>query len=108
MKKHIAILLAAGTLAGCNSMPTEVFTGGSVDRPSDRCGQIGCASGGLVHYPHEENAAVVYPQRWGNWDWGKSYTAHPPGSPEYNRLFKERCDLMRSQGRDCMGRDLYN
>jgi len=108
MHKILCIGALALTLTGCGSLPTEVYTGGNTQRPSDKCGQIGCATGGLVHYPHEENAAVVYPQRWGDWDWGKSYTAYPPGSPEYNALYQQRCEKMRSQGRDCMGRDLYN
>ena len=92
--------------AGCSSMPQEVFNGGNSQRPSDRCGQIGCATGGLAVYPHEEFSAERLPKRWYGWDWGKTHTAYEPGSPEYIRLKEEQVRMLRAKGLDPMGRPL--
>jgi hypothetical protein len=106
----LTALFIAGSIAllsaGCSSMPQEVFNGGNSQRPSDSCGQIGCATGGLVVYPHEEFSAERLPKRWYGWDWGKTYTAYPPGSLEYIRLKEEQVQMLRAKGLDPMGRPL--
>lgn len=103
-------LFIAGSIAllcaGCSSMPQEVFNGGDSQRPSDRCGQIGCATGGLQVFPHEEFSATELPKRWYGWDWGKTHSAYPPGSPEYVQLKEEQVAKLRAMGLDPMGRPL--
>ena len=106
----LTALFIAGSIAllsaGCSSMPQEVFSGGDSQRPSDRCGQIGCATGGLQVFPHEEFSATELPKRWYGWDWGKTHSAYPPGSPEYIRLKEEQVAKLRAMGLDPMGREL--
>lgn len=108
--KHIKTLCIVGSIAiltsGCSTMPQEVFNGGNSQRPSDRCGQIGCATGDLQVYPHEEFSAERLPQRWYGWDWGETYTAYEPGTPEYNLLKEQQIQKLRAMGLDPMGRPL--
>jgi len=106
MNKFIAVITLGLVLSGCSSIPSEVWTGGNTQRPSDSCGYIGCATGGLVHYPHEEFGAERQPKRWYGWDWGKTSSAYPPGSPEYIRLRREESDRLKAMGLDPMGRPL--
>jgi len=106
MKNLLAVALVSMSLGACSTMPSEVFTGGSTERPSDRCGYIGCSTGGLAVYPHEEFSATRLPQRWYNWDWGESPTAYPPGSPKYEELKQAQIQMLRAKGLDPMGRPL--
>lgn len=106
MKHILSISLVALLITGCSSVPREVITGGNPERPSDRCGQIGCATGGLIVYPHEEFSATRLPKRWYGWDWGKTHTAYPPGHPEYERLKAAQVEMLRAKGLDPMGRPL--
>lgn len=100
MKKTLLIIACSSILGACSSLPSEVFTG---DRD---CGYIGCENGGLRVYQHEQWGATEQPKRWYDWDWGKSHTAFPPGSAEYNKALAEECARAATYGLDCMGRPL--
>jgi len=67
---------------------------------------IGQRTGGLVHYPHEEFGATRQLERWYGWDWGKTSSAYPPGSPEYIRLRQQEVERLAAMGLDPMGRPL--
>lgn len=94
------VIVSAVLLAGCSGYPKEVFTG------SSSCRYIGCETGGLVFYPHEENGAIEQPRRWHNWEYGKTSSAYPVGSEEYLKLKREEAARLRSQGLDPQGRPL--
>lgn len=106
LRKLFLLASVALLSTGCSTMPQEVFNGGDSQRPSDRCGQIGCATGGLQVYPHEEFSATKLPQRWYGWDWGETHTAYAPGTPEYIRLKELQVQKLRDMGLDPMGRPL--
>jgi hypothetical protein len=101
-KVYVSAFLAGSILAlqGCSSVPSEVFTG------SADCGYIGCATGGLQVYPHEEFSASVQPRRWYGWEWGQTSSAYHPNDPKHQELKRQECAKMRSYGLDCMGRPL--
>ena len=109
MKKLLAIGLIGFALTGCSSMPSEVFTGGNTDRPSDKCGYIGCATGGLVHYPHEEFSASRQPRRWycGYAEYGQGSSAFHPSDPKHHELKAKEAQCLRALGLDPQGRPLY-
>ena len=102
MQKVLLVLAVSSTLGACSSLPEEVFTG------SRDCGYIGCENGGLRAYQHEQWGATEQPRRWYDWEWGKSHTAYPPGSPEYNAALRTECARAQTYGLDCMGRPLNN
>jgi hypothetical protein len=87
-------------LAGCSGYPKGVFTG------SQSCNYIGCETGGLVFYPHEENGAIEQPKRWHNWEYGKTSSAYPVGSEEYMRLKQQEVEALKAKGLDPQGRPL--
>lgn len=101
MKLISALLTGSIILSGCSSVPSEVFTG------KRDCGYIGCQTGSMQVYPHEEFSATAQPKRWYGWDWGKTSSAYAPSDPRHQELKIQECAKMRSYGLDCMGRPLH-
>jgi len=89
----IGLIISATLRTGCKTMQMDG-------------NYIGQKSGGLIHYPHEEFGATRQLERWYGWEWGKTSSAYPPGSPEYNRLRKLEIERLASMGLDPMGRPL--
>lgn len=106
MMRIFVSVLGVALLAGCASNPNNHTTNRVAAVFNKDCNYIGCQNGGLVHYPHEQFGATRQLKRWYGWDWGKTSSAHKPGSPEYERLKLEEISRLRSMGLDPMGRPL--
>lgn len=81
MMKKIAILSCTLALAGCASTPPEWITG------SNNCKQMGCGKD-LEFYPMAPGEADRNARAHG-FEWGKTSSAHAPGTAEYERLRRE-------------------
>lgn len=92
-------LILIGSLAiisGCTTL-------GEVTTARQDCGYIGCETGGLNIYPHEENSAITLPRRWYGID-GELPSDYPEGSEAYERLRTQQIEKLRSMGLDPFGR----
>lgn len=93
------VLAILSILAGCTTY-SELVTSKNKD-----CGYIGCETGGLVIYPHEENAAIELPRRWYGID-GELPSDYPPDSPERKELRALQIEKLRSMVLDPFGRPM--
>lgn len=87
---------------------TLVVTGCASGYPisvSQECGYIGCETGGLVIYPHEENSATELPRRWYGVN-GELPSDYPAGSQKRKTLRRQQIEKLRSMGLDAQGRPL--
>lgn len=94
----ILILAFALTLWGCS-------TGTSPTRVKSDCLYIGCETGGVTVYPHEEFSATRLPRRWYGID-GNLPSDYPPGSEQRRKLRTQQIQKLRSMGLDSQGRPL--
>jgi len=95
------VFLTAGlaVLSGCTTL-------GEITATKQGCGYIGCETGGLVVYPHEEYSAITLPRRWYGVN-GELPSDYPPGSEERRNLRTQQIEKLRSMGLDPQGRPLY-
>lgn len=80
MIKITSIIISLALLSGCSATAPKWLIG------SDNCRSIGCGKD-LEFYPNAPGEASRNAKAHG-WDWGKTSSAHRPGTPEYERLRK--------------------